>query len=291
MSSIYFGGIAKNIFFLFNKPRMKGIILAGGTGSRLNPLTKVTNKHLLPVYNKPMIYYPLFSLKEAGISNVLIVSGKGHAGNFLELMGSGSHFGMKLSYEVQEEAGGIAQALGLAENFANNEKVVVILGDNILEDSISHAAQEFASQPRGARIFLKSVKNPQFYGVAAVKNNEIVNIVEKPKISESNLAVTGCYMYDPQVFDAIKGLKPSGRGELEITDVNNFYLEQGTLKYKILEGFWGDCGESFDSLMEASQLVQNSHLAAVDDVLTIIDRKQQNLKIHRRGALMGVRAG
>lgn len=264
-------------FLLFNKPCMKGIVLAGGTGSRLYPLTKVTNKHLLPVYNKPMIYYPLYTLKEAGITNVLIVSGKGHAGSFLELMGSGSHFGMELSYEVQEEAGGIAHALALAQDFSNNEKIVVILGDNILEDSISHAVAEFASQPRGARIFLKSMKNPEFYGVAALENGNIKNIIEKPKNPKSDLAVAGCYMYDPQVFDAIKGLKPSHRGELEITDVNNFYLEQGTLKYEILNGFWGDCGESFDSLMEAAALVQNSHLAAVDEKLTILNRAHKPL--------------
>jgi glucose-1-phosphate thymidylyltransferase len=241
---------------------MKGIILAGGTGSRLHPLTKVTNKHLLPIYNKPMIYYPLYSLKEAGIDNVMIVSGKGHAGDFLELLGSGTQFGMKLSYEVQEEAGGIAQALGLTENFANNEKVVVILGDNIIEDSLVETVNDFSAQPRGARIFLKEVTNPSSYGVAEVVNGNIESIIEKPKNPKSNLAVIGIYMYDPQVFDVIKSLKPSGRNELEITDVNNFYLEQGTLQYSILHGFWGDCGESFDSLLQASELVKNSHLAS-----------------------------
>lgn len=257
---------------------MKGIILAGGTGSRLYPLTKVTNKHLLPVYNKPMIYYPLYALKEAGINNVLIVSGEGHAGSFLELLGSGSRFDMKISYEVQEQAGGIAQALSLAEDFANNEKVVVILGDNILEDSIAGAVNEFRSQPRGAKIFLKHVKRPECYGVATVDEDKIVSIVEKPKNPKSDLAVVGCYMYDPQVFDAIKGLKPSERNELEITDVNNFYLEQGTLKYSVLDGFWGDCGESFDSLVEASHLVQKSRLAEVNEFLTLIARDHQNLE-------------
>lgn len=240
---------------------MKGIILAGGTGSRLFPLTKVTNKHLLPVYNKPMIYYPLMSLKSAGIDNVMIVSGKGHAGDFLELLGSGAQFGMKISYEVQEEAGGIAQALGLTEDFANNEKVVVILGDNVLEDNISDAVNKFKVQPRGARVFLKEVDNPRSYGVAEVVNEAVTRIVEKPDDPQSNLAVVGVYMYDPQVYDIIKNLNPSQRNELEITDVNNFYLEQGTLKHDVLEGFWGDCGESFDSLVDAARMVQNSELA------------------------------
>ncbi|MEK7085644.1 MAG: sugar phosphate nucleotidyltransferase, partial [Patescibacteria group bacterium] len=199
---------------------MKGVILAGGTGSRLYPLTKVTNKHLLPVYNKPMIYYPLAALKEAGITDILIISGLGHSGSFLELLGSGGQFGLKLSYEVQEQAGGIAQALGLAENFANNEKIVVILGDNILEDSLSEAVKGFKIQPRGAKIFLKSVKNPQSYGVADVRDGVLRSIIEKPANPPSDLAVVGCYMYDPQVFDVIRGLKPSHRNELEITDVN-----------------------------------------------------------------------
>ncbi|MBI4232162.1 NTP transferase domain-containing protein [Candidatus Peregrinibacteria bacterium] len=256
---------------------MKGIILAGGTGTRLYPLTKVTNKHLLPVYNKPMIYYPLYALKEAGINNVLIVSGKGHAGSFLELLGSGTEIGMKLSYEVQDEAGGIAQALGLAEDFANSEKIVVILGDNIFEDSLADAVTDFKMQPRGARIFLKSVANPSSYGVAELDSDKISRIVEKPAEPKSDLAVAGCYMYDPQVFDVIKGLKPSGRNELEITDVNNFYLEQGTLQYSILKGFWGDCGESFDSLVKEATMVQGSHLAAVDGKLSIVDRKHKNL--------------
>jgi len=237
--------------------------LAGGTGSRLNPLTKVTNKHLLAVYNKPMIYYPLYALKEAGITNVLIVSGVGHAGSFLELLGSGSRLGMKLSYEVQEEAGGIAQALSLAEDFANDEKIVVILGDNIIEDSIAGAVKEFESQAEGAKIFLKSVENPQAYGVAEFNetSKEIIKIIEKPSNPPSDLAVIGCYMYDSQVFSVIKDLKPSHRNELEITDVNNFYLNQGTLKYEVLNGFWGDCGESFDSLLHAASLVQGSKLS------------------------------
>lgn len=251
---------------------MKGIILAGGTGSRLYPLTRVTNKHLLPVFNKPMIYYPLYAMKEAGIDEVLIVSGPESAGDFLKLLGSGSHLGMKLMYEVQEEPGGIAQALGLAETFANHEKVVVVLGDNVIEESIASAVEEFKAKPRGATIFLKQVHNPQSYGVAEVDGDKIISIVEKPENPASDLAVIGCYMYDPQVFEVIKTLKPSGRGELEITDVNNFYLEQGTLGHHTLSGFWGDCGESFDSLMVASKLVQESQLATLDNNLSLLDR-------------------
>jgi len=248
---------------------MKGIILAGGTGSRLYPLTKVTNKHLLPVYNKPMIYYPLFTLKEAGITNVLIVSGKGHAGDFLELLGSGARLGMRISYEVQEEAGGIAQALSLCEDFANNEKIVVILGDNIFENSIADAVNEFKVQPRGAQVFLKEVKNPESYGVAELDGDIIKTIIEKPTAPASNMAVTGLYMYDPQVFDVIKGLSPSQRNELEITDVNNYYLDQKTLSYSIIDGFWGDSGESFDSLMDASGLIRNSRLGDLGNNLEI----------------------
>jgi glucose-1-phosphate thymidylyltransferase len=249
---------------------MKGIILAGGTGSRLHPLTKITNKHLLPVYNKPMIYYPLFSLKEAGITDVLIVSGRGHCGNFLELLGSGAKFGMHLAYEVQEEAGGIAQALNLAEAFVDGGKAVVILGDNIFEDNISEAVEEYKNQESGARIFLKSVKNPESYGVAEVADDKILQIVEKPKEPKSDLAVVGCYMYDHHVFEIIQSLSPSQRNELEITDVNNRYLKEGTLKYDVLKGFWGDCGESFDSLLEAAHLIKGSRLAKIDDKLNLI---------------------
>ena len=258
---------------------MKGIILAGGTGSRLYPLTKITNKHLLPVYNKPMVYYPLYALKEAGITNVMIVSGKGHSGSFLELLGSGSQFGLKISYEVQEEAGGIAQALSLAENFAGGEKIVVILGDNIIEDNISADVSEFNAQEKGARIFLKAVKNPSSYGVAELKNDRITKIVEKPANPLSDLAVTGIYMYDSQVFSMIKTLTPSNRNELEITDVNNFYLRQGTLKHEILDGFWGDCGESFDSLLEAAALVKNSRLKNLRENLDLLDANRTYRKI------------
>lgn len=234
---------------------MKGIILAGGEGTRLRPLTKVTNKHLLPVYDKPMIYYPINTLKEAGIDNIMIVSGKGHAGHFLELLGSGRELGVNLSYDVQEEPGGIAQALGLAKDFSDNEKVVVILGDNIIQDSIKGAAEDFEAQKEGAKIFLKKVDNPKSFGVPEIKGDKIVNIEEKPTKPKSDYAVVGIYMYDNKVFDTIKTLKPSDRGELEITDVNNYYVKQGTMTYEILNGWWGDGGESYDSLLKASNLV------------------------------------
>jgi len=234
---------------------MKGIILAGGTGSRLAPLTAVTNKHLLPIYNKPMIYYPIQTLAKAGIKDIMIVSGKGHAGQFLELLKSGKEFGANFSYAVQEEAGGIAQALGLCEDFADDKKIVVMLGDNILEDDISQAAESFESQKRGAKIFLKEVNNPQSFGIAELAGDKIKSIEEKPKNPKSNLAVIGVYMYDNSVWQAIKTLKPSGRGELEITDVNNFYVAKNEMTFEILSGWWGDGGESFDSLLEAGNLV------------------------------------
>ncbi len=234
---------------------MKGIILAGGTGSRLDPLTRVTNKHLLPVYNKPMIYYPIQTLVKAGVKDIMIVSGKGHAGQFLELLKSGKEFGANFSYAVQEEAGGIAQALSLCQDFSDNEKIVVMLGDNILEDDISRAAKDFEGQKSGAKIFLKEVKNPQSFGVAEIDGDKIKSIEEKPKNPKSNLAVIGVYMYDNQVWQAIKILKPSGRGELEITDVNNFYVSGDEMTFEIIKGWWGDGGESFASLLEAGNLV------------------------------------
>lgn len=239
---------------------MKGIVLAGGLGTRLYPLTKVTNKHLLPVYHKPMIYYPIQSLKKAGIKSILIVSGKGHAGHFLELLGSGNELGVKISYEVQEKPGGIAQALSLAENFSAGEKIAVILGDNVFPDSLKPAITAFRKQKKGAKIFLKKVDNPGSYGVAEIRRGKIIKITEKPKRPKSNLAVAGIYLYDNQVFEIIRNLKPSARGELEITDVNNFYLKKGILTYKILGGWWGDCGESFDSLLRTSYLVKKSGL-------------------------------
>ena len=232
---------------------MKGVILAGGTGSRLYPLTKVTNKHLLPVYDKPMIYYPIQTLINAGIKEIMIVSGKGHAGHFLELLGSGSELGVRLTYEIQEEAGGIAQALGLAEDFADNSPVTMILGDNIFQDNIIDSVKSFTS---GAKIFLKEVSDAHRFGVAEIDGNRIISIEEKPKIPKSSLAVTGLYMYDSRVYEIIRNLKPSGRGELEITDVNNAYVRMGEMEYSILEGFWSDAG-TFESLFRASELVKN----------------------------------
>ena len=232
---------------------MKGIILAGGTATRLAPLTKVTNKHLLPIYDKPMIYYPLEVMRKAGIENILIVSGKGHSGHFLNLLGSGKEFGARLSYEVQEEAGGIAQALGLAEDFADGENIAVILGDNVFQDNLASAVKSFDGQ-KGAKIFLKQVHDPHRFGVAEMRDGKILSIEEKPKNPKSDFAVTGIYMYDARVFNAIKMLKPSGRGELEITDVNNFYIKENSMSYEILNGWWTDAG-TFDSLLRANMLV------------------------------------
>ena len=232
---------------------MKGIILAGGNGTRLAPLTKVTNKHLLPIYDKPMIYYPLEVMRKAGIENILIVSGKGHSGHFLNLLGSGKEFGARLSYEVQEEAGGIAQALGLAEDFADGENIAVILGDNVFQDNLASAVKSFDGQ-KGAKIFLKQVHDPHRFGVAEMRDGKILSIEEKPKNPKSDFAVTGIYMYDARVFNAIKMLKPSGRGELEITDVNNFYIKENSMSYEILNGWWTDAG-TFDSLLRANMLV------------------------------------
>ena len=234
---------------------MKGIILAGGTGSRLSPLTLVVNKHLLPVYNRPMIYYPIQTLVNAGIVDIMIVSGKGHAGQFLELLKSGKQFGANFSYAVQEEAGGIAQALSLCKDFADNDKVIVMLGDNILKDDISKAVKDVAKQKSGAKIFLKEVENPKSFGVAEVDGDRIKSIEEKPAKPKTNLAVIGLYMYDAQVWEAVKTLKPSARGEMEITDVNNFFVNKGEMTYEKLTGWWGDGGESFDSLLNAGNLV------------------------------------
>jgi glucose-1-phosphate thymidylyltransferase len=234
---------------------MKGIILAGGTGSRLYPLTKVTNKHLLPVYDKPMIYYPLQTLLSAGITDIMIVSGRGHAGHFLELLGSGTDFNARFTYEIQDEAGGIAQALNLTEDFADDESMVVILGDNIFQDNIRSAVESFNS---GAKIFLKQVPDANRFGVAEIEGDRIVSIEEKPEVPKSDLAVTGLYMYDPRVFEIIHTLKPSGRGELEITDVNNEYIRMGEMSYSVLEGYWSDAG-TFESLLKASELVRDMY--------------------------------
>ncbi|AKB86153.1 sugar phosphate nucleotidyltransferase [Methanococcoides methylutens] len=232
---------------------MKGVILAGGTGSRLYPLTKVTNKHLLPVYDKPMIYYPLQTLVDAEIKDIMIVSGRGHAGHFLELLGSGSDFGVRLTYEIQEEAGGIAQALGLVEDFADDDDVTVILGDNIFQDSIKEDIESFKG---GARIFLKEVTDANRFGVAELDGDQVIGIEEKPEVPKTNYAVTGMYIYDNKVFEVIKTLEPSGRGELEITDVNNYYIDNGAMKCKVLDGFWSDAG-TFESLLKAGNIVAN----------------------------------
>lgn len=235
---------------------MKGIILAGGTGSRLHPLTKVTNKHLLPVYDQPMIYYPIRTLINTGIKEIVIVSGRGHAGHFLELLGSGSEFGASFTYEIQESAGGIAQALGLAEGWADDENVAVILGDNIFQDNMEGAVHSF---DKDAKIFLKEVPDAHRFGVAEIDGERVVSIIEKPKQPRSNFAVTGLYLYDSEVFSIIRTLKPSGRGELEITDVNNAYIRKGLLQYSILKGFWSDAG-TFESLLRAGNLIQQERL-------------------------------
>lgn len=234
---------------------MKGVILAGGKGTRLWPITKVTNKHLLPVYNKPMIYYPLQTLIDVGIRDILIVSGTEHVGHFLHLLGSGKEFGIRLSYEVQDEAGGIAQALGLAERFADGDTVMVILGDNMYEKSaaIKKAKEKFEHDATGAWLFLKKVPDAHRFGVAQIRSGRIVAIEEKPKKPKSNLAVTGLYLYDAHVFDSIKTLKPSARGELEITDVNMAYVQQKQLRYQIVDGAWTDAG-TFDSLLRANMI-------------------------------------
>ncbi|MDD5496629.1 MAG: sugar phosphate nucleotidyltransferase [Candidatus Omnitrophica bacterium] len=234
---------------------MKGVILAGGLGTRMQPLTKITNKHLLPVYNKPMIYYPLETLVDAGIEDILIVTGGRHAGEFLRLLGNGAQFGLKhINYTYQEGEGGIAEALGLAEHFADNEKIVVILGDNILEKGIKKEVDAFRRQAKGAKILIKEVDDPGRFGVVELKGKRIVSIEEKPKKPKSNYIVTGIYMYDARVFDIVKRLKPSRRGELEITDVNNVYIKRGELTYGTLDGWWTDSG-TFESLLRASNLV------------------------------------
>lgn len=235
---------------------MKGIILAGGLGTRLYPLTRITNKHLLPVYNKPMIYYPIETLVEAGITDILIVTGGNNAGDFLRLLGNGVEFGLKhINYTHQKGEGGIADALKLAEHFAGEDRVIVFLGDNIIGGSIKKFINNFKIQKRGARILLKEVPDPKNYGVPEIKNKKIIKIIEKPKKPESKYAVIGIYMYDNTVFDIIKNLKPSKRGEFEITDVNNAYIKKGLMEYDILEGFWADAGASIDALFNTNKIV------------------------------------
>ncbi|MBP9838724.1 MAG: NTP transferase domain-containing protein [Proteobacteria bacterium] len=243
---------------------MKGIILAGGLGTRLSPCTLVTNKHLLPVYDKPMIYYPIQTLINAGITDILIVTGGQFAGDFLKLLGNGASFGLKhVNYTYQEGEGGIAAALSLAEYFADREKICVVLGDNLIEGNIKKAADDFVKQSAGAKLLLKEVEDATRFGVAEIVDNKIVNIVEKPKQPKSNYAVTGIYFYDAQVFDFIKGLSPSARGELEITDVNNMYLKQGDLTHEFLHGWWTDAG-TFNSLRRATNLVAESGANRMD---------------------------
>ncbi|HVG29054.1 MAG TPA: sugar phosphate nucleotidyltransferase [Pyrinomonadaceae bacterium] len=234
---------------------MKGVVLAGGLGSRLRPLTAVTNKHLLPVYDKPMIYYPIQTLVNAGIRDIMIVTGGNSAGDFLKLLKNGRDFGLKhLNYTYQEGEGGIAAALSLCEDFADNDPVCIVLGDNIIEGNICRAARAYRHQGGGAKILLKKVTDPQRFGVPELKGDSVIRIEEKPDQPKSDYAVIGIYMYDSSVFEIIKTLKPSGRGELEITDVNNAYIERGDMTWDELEGWWTDAG-TFESLLHASNLV------------------------------------
>ena len=244
---------------------MKGVILAGGLGTRLMPMTRVTNKHLLPVYDKPMIYYPIQCLVNAGIKDIMLVTGGNSAGDFLQLLGNGAEFGLKDLHYTYQEGGnvGIADALRLAENFADGERIVVVLGDNIIESNICKAVADFAEQPGGAKIMLKEVPDPQRFGVATVSDGRIVRIDEKPAQPTSNLAVVGLYMYDAEVFDIIRGLEPSARGEYEITDVNNTYIDRGTLTYEVLEGWWSDAG-TVESLFRVATMVAQSGANKMD---------------------------
>ena len=237
---------------------MKGIVLAGGTGSRLFPLTKITNKHLLPIYDKPMIYYPIQALVEAGIRDLLVVTGGRNSGDFLRLLANGKEFGLKhINYAYQEGEGGIAEALALAEHFAEGSRICVVLGDNIIEGSIAQAVADFKQQERGAKILLKQVGDAERFGVAEIEGDRIIGIEEKPAKPKSNYAVTGIYMYDESVFAKTRNLKPSARGELEITDVNNAYINEGTMSFNYLEGWWTDAG-TFESLLRAANLVRET---------------------------------
>lgn len=252
---------------------MKGIILAGGLGTRLRPLTKVTNKHLLPVYNKPMIFYPVETMVEAGIQEIMVITGGNNAGDFLRLLGNGRDFGLRhIQFAYQEGEGGIAQALALAEFFVDNELLCVILGDNLIEKSIKPYVEKFKQQGRGAKIILKEVPDPQRFGVPRLDGDRVVEIEEKPQVPASKYAVTGIYLYDPRVFDVIRTLKPSARGELEITDVNNQYIRWGEMSYDILDGWWTDAG-TVDSLLRASILVAEKEKRANEHEA---DRGSQN---------------
>jgi glucose-1-phosphate thymidylyltransferase len=234
---------------------MKGVVLAGGSGSRLDPLTRVTNKHLLPVYDRPMIYFAVEALVRSGIDRVLVVTGGPHAGEFEPLLGDGSSVGACIEYVRQERPAGIADALGLARSFAGGESVCLYLGDNVFERSLRASAERFRAQGIGARVLLAEVDRPEAYGVATVRDGRIVRIDEKPAKPEGRLAVTGCYFYDGGVFDLIPTLKPSGRGELEISDINSAYLERGQLQYEVVGGYWVDCGESFNAYLHSQNLV------------------------------------
>ncbi len=241
---------------------MKGIILAGGTGSRLYPLTKVTNKHLLPVGKHPMIEHLIAKIKQAEITEIMVITGKDHMGSVVNLLGSGHDYGVKFTYRIQDQPGGIAQALGLCEEFVNDDKCLVILGDNIFEDDISDYVESFVKQEQGAKILIKKVPDPQRYGVAELKGNKITGIEEKPKKPKSDYCVTGIYMYDNRVFNIIKTLKPSNRGELEITDVNNWYIKDKSLTFNMLEGWWTDAG-TFSSFAYANELAKEIELDTI----------------------------
>ncbi|MFC1511051.1 sugar phosphate nucleotidyltransferase [Candidatus Margulisiibacteriota bacterium] len=234
---------------------LKGIILAGGTGSRLFPLTKVTNKHLLPVGRKPMIFHPIGKLTEMGVKDILIVTGVEHMGDIVSLLGSGKDFNCRFTYKVQDEAGGIAQALGLAEDFIGEDLMVVILGDNIFEDDLRPFAEFFKKQKKGARVLVKEVSDPERFGVVELKNKKVVSIEEKPRKPKSNYVITGIYFYDSEVFKIVRKLKPSARGELEVSDVNRHYLRQGSLRYDVLSGWWTDAG-TFESIERATLLAE-----------------------------------
>ena len=243
---------------------MKGVVLAGGTGSRLFPLTKITNKHLLPVYDKPMIYYPIRALVDAGIRDILLVTGGKNSGDFLRLLANGKEFGLKhIDYTYQEGEGGIADALSLAEHFADGEKICVILGDNIIEGNIREAADDFRRQDRGAKILLKEVPDAERFGVAELNGSRVIHIEEKPARPKSNYAVTGIYMFDGTVFEKCRQLVPSKRGELEITDVNNAYIAEGTMTFAFVDGWWTDAG-TFESLLRASNLVAQTCARVVE---------------------------
>jgi glucose-1-phosphate thymidylyltransferase len=250
---------------------MKGIILAGGQGNRLKPLTEVTNKHLLPIYNKPMIFHPLQTLTRAGIRDILIVSGPKHAGSFLQLLGDGKQYGCNLQFRVQEKAEGIAHAVGLVKNFVGEDNFAVILGDNIFEEDLSKQIKAFDNQ-KGAHVFIKELEDSFRFGVAELKGKKVIGIEEKPKQPKSNYAVTGLYLYDNQVFDIIAGLSPSNRGEYEITDVNNAYIEKGELTATVLKKRWTDAG-TFESLFRAGAIARDIHIEHNYE-----GRKQQDLK-------------